>query len=248
VGTPAVLKTAAFGYDGKGQALVRTPADLPAAWTTLGHQACVLEAFIEFERELSVVGARGIDGAFAHFGAVENRHVRHILDITVAPASIDPRIGSEAVAITHAVLDALEVVGVLCVEFFLTRDGRLLINELAPRPHNSGHFTFDASVTSQFEQQLRAVCALSLGSTRQLAPAAMANHLGDLWADGEPDLEAAAAFPSVKLHLYGKATPRPGRKLGHLTALADSTEEATRLVVAARAAMQRTARPLSHRD
>jgi 5-(carboxyamino)imidazole ribonucleotide synthase len=248
VGTPAVLKTASFGYDGKGQTLVRTPADLASAWVSLGQQPSVLEAFIEFERELSVVAGRALDGSFADFGAVENRHVRHILDVTIAPAPIDPRIASEAVDIARAVLDALGVVGVLCVEFFLTSMGRLLINELAPRPHNSGHFTFDASVTSQFEQQLRAVCGLPLGSTRQLAPAAMANLLGDLWADGEPDFAAAAAFSNVKLHVYGKAMPRPGRKLGHLTALAQTTEEATRLVLAARASMSRAARPLAARD
>ena len=141
-------------------------------------------------------------------------------------------------AIARATLEALDVVGLLCVELFLTRDGRLLINELAPRPHNSGHLTFDGSVTSQFEQQLRAVCGLPLGSTALLRPAAaMANLLGDLWADGEPHWEAACAFPDVKLHLYGKASARPGRKMGHLTALADSPDEATRLVVAARDAL-----------
>ncbi len=134
-------------------------------------------------------------------------------------------------------LEELDVVGVICVEFFLTRDGRLLVNELAPRPHNSGHFTFDACVTSQFEQQLRAVCGLPLGSTELLRPAAMANLLGDLWREGEPDWRAAAAFPNVKLHLYGKTDARAGRKMGHLTALAATPEEAARSVLAAREAL-----------
>jgi 5-(carboxyamino)imidazole ribonucleotide synthase len=136
-------------------------------------------------------------------------------------------------------MEALDVVGVLCVEFFLKKDGTLLINELAPRPHNSGHFTFDASVTSQFEQQLRATCALPLGGVEQLTPAAMANLLGEIWADGEPDWEAAAGMPNVKLHLYGKLTPRPGRKMGHLTALANSTEAALRDVLEARKRLTR---------
>jgi len=142
------------------------------------------------------------------------------------------------VEIARSVLETLGVVGVLCVEFFLTRSDDLLINELAPRPHNSGHLTFDASATSQFEQQLRATCGLPLGSTELLRPAAMANLLGDLWENGEPDWAAACAFPNVKLHLYGKASPRPGRKMGHLTALADSPEEAARVVTVARDALR----------
>src|SRR5205823_3647999 len=149
---------------------------------------------------------------FAHFGVVENRHRNHILDLTLAPAEVSERVRTEAVEITRAVLEKLDVVGVLCVEFFLTRDDRLLVNELAPRPHNSGHFSFDACVTSQFEQQLRAVCGLPLSSAELLRPAAMANLLGDLWQHGEPNWAAALAFPEVKLHLYGKREPRPGRK------------------------------------
>jgi 5-(carboxyamino)imidazole ribonucleotide synthase len=238
-GLPAVLKTASFGYDGKGQVAIVAAAEAPAAWQRLGRGPCVLEAFIDFDCELSVVAVRGADGAFAHFGAVENRHANHILDVTIAPASVAPAVSAQAVEIARAVLDALQVVGVLCVEFFLARDGRLLINELAPRPHNSGHFSFDACVTSQFEQQVRAACGLPLGSTRQFASAAMANLLGDLWEAGEPDWAAAAAFPSVKLHLYGKATARAGRKMGHLTALADTTREAEQMVLAARAALGR---------
>jgi 5-(carboxyamino)imidazole ribonucleotide synthase len=159
---------------------------------------------------------------------VRNEHQKQILDITVAPAALPERVAADAVEITRSVLEKLDVIGVLCVEFFLTRDGRLLINELAPRPHNSGHFTFDASVTSQFEQQLRAVCGLPLGSTEQLRPAAMANLLGDLWTKGEPDWAAACAFPNVKLHLYGKLEPRSGRKMGHLTAIGDDAESMVR--------------------
>ena len=173
-------------------------------------------------------------GPSRDWGPIENRHRRHILDVSVAPARVDERVGREAVRLAHALLEELDVVGVLCVEFFLTRDGRLLVNELAPRPHNSGHLTFDASVTSQFEQQLRAVCGLPLGSTELLRPAAMANLLGDLWSGGEPDWAAACRSPQVKLHLYGKVEPRPGRKMGHLTALAPTVEEAERLVLDAR--------------
>ena len=179
----------------------------------------VLESFITFECEISVIAARGVDGAFAYFPPVHNEHRRQILDISTAPASISERVAARAVEITRAVLEKLNVIGVLCVEFFVTPDGDLMINELAPRPHNSGHYTFDACVTSQFEQQLRAVCGLPLGSTEQLCPAAMANLLGDLWTRGEPDWEAACAFDGVKLHLYGKLEARPGRKMGHLTAL-----------------------------
>ena len=232
-----MLKTARFGYDGKGQQLITRAADAGEAWERFDRQPAVLEAFIDFACEVSVVAARGTDGSFAHFGAVQNHHRRHILDLTLAPAPIEARIQSEASAITRAVLEALDVVGVLCVEFFVTRDGQVLINEVAPRPHNSGHFTIDACVTCQFEQQLRAVCGLPLGSTRQFAPAAMANVLGDLWASGEPDWAAAAAFPDVKLHLYGKTSARPGRKMGHLTALGTSADEAAQRVLAARAAL-----------
>jgi 5-(carboxyamino)imidazole ribonucleotide synthase len=186
-----------------------------------------------------VVAARGADGSFAHWGVIDNSHRNHILDLSVSPAGVPPEVELEAVQISRGILERLEVVGVLCVEFFLTKGGRLMVNELAPRPHNSGHLTIDASVTSQFEQQLRAVCCLPLGSTQRLRPAAMANLLGDVWANGEPDWSAACAFPDVKLHLYGKAEPRPGRKMGHLTALAETPEQAARVVGAAREALRR---------
>lgn len=237
LGVPAVFKTAGFGYDGKGQRMAGSPEEVSAAWAAVAPAEAVLEGFVDFECELSVVAARGLDGSFAHYGAVKNDHANHILDVTTAPAPLPEKVGREAVEITRGVLEALDVTGVLCVEFFLTRDGSLLINELAPRPHNSGHFTFDACVTSQFEQQLRAVCGLPLGSTELLRPAAMANLLGDLWARGEPDWAAACAIPEVKLHLYGKLEARPGRKMGHLTAMASTGEAAAQLAVRARKAL-----------
>jgi 5-(carboxyamino)imidazole ribonucleotide synthase len=242
LGTPSILKTADFGYDGKGQVRLNAPADAEPAWTSIGRVPAVLEAFIPFEREVSVVAARSSDGDFADWGVVENRHRNHILDVTIAPALVSADVARRAREIARTVLDKLEVVGVLCVEFFVQPNGDLLINELAPRPHNSGHFTFDASLTSQFEQQLRAVCGLPLGATDLLRPAAMANLLGDLWSEKEPDWRAAAAFPDVKLHLYGKLAPRPGRKMGHLTALAADPETALRDVLAARAALNTKSR------
>ena len=237
LGAPAVLKSAAFGYDGKGQFVIRTRDDARAAWQAVNARETILEAFIDFECEISVVAARGIDGTFVHYGAVRNQHCHGILDVTRAPAAIDPKVAAEAVEIARTVLEKLNVIGVLCTEFFVTRDGRIMINELAPRPHNSGHFTIDACVTSQFEQQLRAVCGLPLGSPEQLRPAAMANLLGDLWESGEPNWPAALALPDVKLHLYGKLEPRHGRKMGHLTAAARDADAAAGIVLAARRAL-----------
>lgn len=237
VGTPAVLKTAAFGYDGKGQARIDAAAQAGAAWASIDRQEAILEGFVDFEREVSVVAARGLDGSFAHWGVIENVHHNHILDLSTAPAAVDPRTAQEAIDLARAVLEQLDVVGVLCVEMFVDRRGRLLINELAPRPHNSGHLTIEAAATSQFEQQARAICGLPLGSTELLRPAAMANLLGDLWEAGAPDWAAALAVPGVKLHLYGKQTPRIGRKMGHLTALAGTIEAARANVLRARAAL-----------
>jgi 5-(carboxyamino)imidazole ribonucleotide synthase len=234
IGTPALLKTAGWGYDGKGQVRVQTAADAPAAWQRLGASEAVLEAFVGFEREVSVVAARGVDGAYVDFGVIENHHVGGILDVARAPARVSPATERRAHEITRAVLESLAVVGVLCVEFFVLPGGELLINELAPRPHNSGHLTFDACVTSQFEQQLRAVCGLPLGDTDLLRPAAMANLLGDLWQPEVPRWAAALGLPDVKLHLYGKEEARPGRKMGHLTALAGTPEDAAARVIAAR--------------
>jgi 5-(carboxyamino)imidazole ribonucleotide synthase len=234
IGVPAIVKTAAFGYDGKGQHRIDSIEDADRVWALVGHQEAVVERVVDFTHELSVIGARGLDGAFAHFGAIENTHKNHILDLSIAPARVSEAIASEAVHITRKIMEELDYVGVLCVEFFLTTDGRLLVNEIAPRPHNSGHFTFDACITSQFEQQVRAVCGLPLGATTQMRPAAMVNLLGDLWADGEPDWSGALAIPEVKLHLYGKTEPRPRRKMGHITALGDTIDEAIEKALAAR--------------
>ncbi len=234
IGTPAVLKTAGFGYDGKGQVRINSADEVIVAWSSMQGQEAVLEAFIDFDLEPSVVGARGLNGEFAHYGAVENKHSNHILDVTTAPADVSGAVNVTAVNLTRKVFETLDVVGVACVEYFLDRDKNLIINEIAPRVHNSGHFTFDACVTSQFEQQVRAVCGLPLGSTAQPRPAAMANLLGDLWENGEPNWAVALAIPEVKLHLYGKQEPRPGRKMGHLTAMADTREQAVERVVEAR--------------
>jgi 5-(carboxyamino)imidazole ribonucleotide synthase len=237
VGTPAVIKTAAFGYDGKGQHKVTTPADVEHVWAAIGHQEAIVEKFIDLQAEISVVAARGLDGAVAEYPPFENRHSQHILDLTTAPAAIPAAAAGEACEITRAILAELQYVGVLCVEFFLATDGALLVNELAPRPHNSGHLTVDAAITSQFEQQVRAICGLPLGSPELLRPAAMANLLGDLWTDGEPNWAAACAWSDVKLHLYGKDDPRPGRKMGHLTAMGRTAAEAQDRVIAARDAL-----------
>jgi 5-(carboxyamino)imidazole ribonucleotide synthase len=245
VGLPAVLKTASFGYDGKGQSKLASAADVDRAAREVGggEREYVYEGFVDFEREVSVVAARGADGGFAHWGVIDNTHRNHILDMSVAPADVPQQVEREAVEIARGILRELGVVGVLCVEFFLTRGGKLLVNELAPRPHNSGHLTIDASVTSQFEQQLRAVCGLPLGATDLIRPAAMANLLGDLWERGEPDWAAACALAGVKLHLYGKAEARPGRKMGHLTALAATPQEAAALALKAREALLRRPTP-----
>ncbi|MEP6715590.1 MAG: 5-(carboxyamino)imidazole ribonucleotide synthase [Terriglobia bacterium] len=230
---PAILKTAGFGYDGKGQYRVNTPEEIEAAWQAMDRQEAVLEAVVDFEAELSVVGVRGEDGACAFYEPSANAHVNGVLDVSTSPAPYS----GKAIEIARGIMEQLNVTGVLCVEFFLTRDHQLLVNEVAPRPHNSGHLTMDACVTSQFEQQLRAVCGLPLGSTEMLRPAAMANLLGDLWRKGEPCWVGALATPQLKLHLYGKTEPRPGRKMGHLTATASTASEAERLVREGRASL-----------
>ena len=226
LGLPAVLKTAAFGYDGKGQRKIEHQSAVDAAWETLGPETCVLEGWVDFDCEISVVAARGFDGATAVYEPSRNAHRNHILDVSSAPAGLPQAVSDTARDIAARILSGLDVVGVACVEFFVTRDGRVLVNEIAPRPHNSGHLTIAACETSQFEQQVRAVCGLPLGSPKQLTPAAMANLLGDCWANGEPDWAAALAVPGVSLMLYGKSDPRPGRKMGHLTALAPTVAEA----------------------
>jgi 5-(carboxyamino)imidazole ribonucleotide synthase len=238
-GLPAVLKTAAFGYDGKGQKLLGLETDLAGAWSAFQDQPAVLEKWVPFEKEISVLVARGANGEVRTYPVCENVHANHILDVTLAPAPIADSTAKVAADLAVRTAEALGLIGVLAVEMFLLPDGQILVNELAPRPHNSGHFSFDASITSQFEQQLRAVCGLPLGSTDSLSPAAMANLLGDLWSHGEPDWTGAASMPEVKLHLYGKAIPRPGRKMGHLVAFGPTVEAAADLVRNARRRLQR---------
>lgn len=234
IGFPCVLKTAGFGYDGKGQAKLQAQHDIEPAFAAMNDQESVLEAFVDFEKEVSVVCARGKDGAFVHYGVIENDHVNHILDVSFAPAIMADDVRKQAVEIAQSIAETLDFVGTLCIEFFLTKDGKLLVNELAPRPHNSGHLTFGPCLTSQFEQQVRAVCGLPLGSTEFHRPAAMANLLGDLWRNGEPNWAAALTDRAIKLHLYGKAEPKPGRKMGHLTAVGDKAQLAAAAVKAAR--------------
>ncbi len=226
LGTPCVLKTAGFGYDGKGQSKINSIDEIENAFTKMNGNESVLEAFVEFEKEVSVVCARDQKGNFVHYGVIEKHHENHMLDVSFAPAFVSEKVFNEAVEIAKNVAETLDYVGTLCVEFFLTKDEKLLINELAPRPHNSGHLTFDACITSQFEQQLRAVCGLPLGSPQFYKPCAMVNLLGDVWQNGEPNWAKSLEDQNVKLHLYGKAEPRIGRKMGHLTAMAETVEEA----------------------
>jgi 5-(carboxyamino)imidazole ribonucleotide synthase len=236
-GLPAVLKTADWGYDGKGQILLRTRDQLANAWQQLGGSRAILEQFIDFECELSVVAARGLDGQLVTYGPMLNTHSQHILDVSLCPAPLPPEILLRAQEIARAVLEQMNVIGVMCVEFFLTKQGELLINETAPRPHNSGHLTIDAHTTCQFEQQVRAICGLPLGSNRQHRPAAMANLLGDRWEPMDPNWASVCQHADVKVHLYGKRAARRGRKMGHLTVLADNIAEAEQRVRAAREAM-----------
>lgn len=233
---PAVLKTAGAGYDGKGQWVLRSEADVEQLTRNRSVNAgpFILEAFVPFACEASVVAARGRDGSFCHWGVIENTHRRHILDVSVAPASVSAATAAQALAEAQKILERLDVVGVMCVEFFVLVDGQVLVNELAPRPHNSGHLTIEASETSQFEQQLRAVCGLPLGSTSLRCAAAMLNILGDEWSAGEPDWQQILAVPGAHLHLYGKGEPRPGRKMGHVTVCAETAAEARERIEAVR--------------
>lgn len=233
LGTPAVVKSASWGYDGKGQAVIPGVEQVGEIWNSLATDQAILEQFVDFDCELSVVGARNAQGEFIHYGPFRNAHRNHILDVTVCPSGLDDDVNERAVGVAQRVFECLDVIGVLCVELFVTKDGQILINEIAPRPHNSGHLTIDAHHTCQFEQQVRAVCGLPLSNSSQHADAAMANILGDIWADEEPDWEALLAC-DVKLHLYGKTEARPGRKMGHITALSDSIDNADRIVRAAR--------------
>ncbi|WMJ07837.1 5-(carboxyamino)imidazole ribonucleotide synthase [Nitrosomonas sp. sh817] len=223
---PGILKVSQFGYDGKGQIKVANVVELQAGYKQLNHAVCVLEKFMPLKSEVSVVVARGGNGEIATFPVSENQHVNGILDISIVPARISPLLADKAQTLACQVAEKLNYQGVLCVEFFVLHDDALLINEIAPRPHNSGHYSIDVCVTSQFEQQVRTLCGLPLGSTAQLSPAVMVNLLGDVWHSGDPDWNLVLQHPSAKLHLYGKTEARPGRKMGHFTVLGSDTETA----------------------
>ena len=227
---PGILKSARLGYDGKGQERVATVDAARAAWERMGRVACVLEQRLALQLEVSVVVCRGRDGATATFPVAENEHRGGILAVSIVPARIDDSLAQRARAAAVTIAERMDYVGVLCVEFFALADGRLLVNEIAPRPHNSGHYTIDACVTSQFEQQARVMAGLPLGDTTQALPAVMLNILGDVWFDGdaqrEPDWASAVAVPGAKLHLYGKREARRGRKMGHVTCVGPTLDVA----------------------
>lgn len=239
LGGDCILKSASSGYDGKGQRRVAGQDEALAAWNELGRQPAALEAVVAFEREVSVVGARDVHGEVLLYQPFENAHENHILDVTLSPARIRESSRAAALEVARTVLDGLDVVGVACVEMFVLGDGEVVVNEIAPRPHNSGHLTIDAHATCQFEQQVRAVCGLPLGDVSALTPAAaMANLLGDLWSDGTPDWTACLRHPGIALHLYGKGEARPGRKMGHLTVCGEDLATVERSVRDARASLQ----------
>lgn len=225
---PCVVKTAAFGYDGKGQVKVDDPAqaDAEAIWAALrGPPGVVVEQWISHQGEVSVVVARGVDGKTTCFPMAENLHQDHILFMSIVPARVPDGLVAEGQALAIKIAEALDVVGLIAVEMFVTEQG-LIVNEMAPRPHNSGHYSIDACATSQFEQHVRAVAGLPLGSTQLHTPAVMVNLLGDLWAEGAPDFERLLSDPSIALHLYDKGEARPGRKMGHFTVCDASLSEA----------------------
>ncbi|MEP7077981.1 MAG: 5-(carboxyamino)imidazole ribonucleotide synthase [Chthoniobacterales bacterium] len=237
IGRPAILKSASFGYDGKGQRRISAQENVDEIWAARPGDELILERAVDFEKEVSVLVARGADGSSSTFPVCENVHRHHILDVTSVPAKIEPAVEKNAALLARTIAEQLDLVGLLAVEMFLRSDGELLVNELAPRPHNSGHWSIEGCATSQFEQQVRAVCGLPLGATEILQPTAMANLLGDAWQNGEPHWARALGTPGVHLHLYGKREPRPGRKMGHLTATASSADAAVRKVLEARAAL-----------
>ncbi|VAW81733.1 N5-carboxyaminoimidazole ribonucleotide synthase [hydrothermal vent metagenome] len=220
---PAILKTAQLGYDGKGQITIHSPEEAQAAFQQLGQTACVLEERVDLEYEVSVILARSTRGEVAAYPVGENVHVNGILDTTSVPSQLPETLTRQAIEMATRLADALDYCGVLAVELFVTKDQRLLVNEMAPRPHNSGHYTLDASVTSQFEQQVRVLCGFAPGSTALLSPVVMVNILGDLWHTDTPPWASLLQHDTVKLHLYGKKQALPGRKMGHYTCLADDT-------------------------
>ena len=223
VSLPAIIKSSRLGYDGKGQATCNTVNEVHAAFASLNGVPCVLEQRIDLQSEISVVIARGFDGRSNCFPVAQNVHVNGVLHTSTVPATVDDALQSQACELATKFADGLDYVGVLAVEFFVDQSGQLLFNEMAPRPHNSGHYTLDATATSQFEQQLRALCALPLGSTRLLSPVTMLNLLGDSWTDGDPDWQGLFGQDEARLHLYGKSDARPGRKMGHVNFLASNS-------------------------
>lgn len=229
IGTPAILKVSRFGYDGKGQFGINAESDIKKAWETLEGEACVLEQRMPLDIEVSVVLARGTEGEVVTYPVSENIHEGGILDITVVPARIDKNLEIKVIDMAKKIATALDYVGLMAVEFFIS-DGKMLVNEIAPRPHNSGHYTLDACITDQFEQQVRAVCGLPLGETTLLSPVVMINMLGDIWHDGNaPKWQKLLDRPNVKLHLYGKRKARPGRKMGHFNVLSANIDDALKL-------------------
>ena len=236
IGAPALLKVSRLGYDGKGQTRVNTTDEARAAFSEFGGQVCVLEGFVALDCEISVVLARDDAGHCALFPVAENQHVNGILDVSIVPARVSDALIAQANAMACDVADKLAYIGVMAVEFFVT-NGQLLINEIAPRPHNSGHYTLDACVTDQFEQQVRALAGLPLGDTRLLSPVTMVNILGDRWMDRTPNWASLLAHPAIKLHLYGKADARAGRKMGHFNVLDADASAALALAVQMRDAL-----------
>ena len=240
IGAPALLKTRRLGYDGKGQMRVATAEGLAVAFQGLGEVPCLLEGFLPLEREVSVVLARNAMDQIAFFPVAENQHRNGILDISIVPARIPETLAEKARDMAAHLARELDYVGVMAVEFFVLQDGRIVFNEMAPRPHNSGHYTLDATACDQFQQQVRALCGLPLGDPRLLSPVVMVNLLGDVWReDGKrmPEWGELLKHPGVQLHLYGKAEARPGRKMGHYNCLAPSVEEALALALETREAL-----------
>lgn len=236
LGGDVFVKTGRGGYDGRGQARIQpgNGSDLGVAWSALGERPVVVEKALDLDCEISVMAARSPSGEVRAFPAARNHHENQILAWSVLPAGVAPELETRAEALAAEMVAKLDLVGLLCAELFVTRAGELFVNELAPRPHNSYHQSERGCATSQFEQLVRAVCDLPLGSTELISPCAIANLLGDLWLDGEPDLSAALAVPGVRLHLYEKHTPRAGRKMGHFSAIGATAEEALERVLEAK--------------
>ena len=230
---PSIVKTTSMGYDGKGQFVLREPGDVEKAWETLQTDEAIVEEFIDYDYEFSIVASRSSTGQFAAYPTIRNEHENQILDLSFSPSGLSDRLNLRATEIVAKIMEQLDTVGVLCVEFFCCGE-EILVNEIAPRPHNSGHLTIEAHATSQFEQQVRAICGLPLGSTHQIAPAAMANLLGQQWEHGRPNWERALSMPNVKLHLYCKQAAKTNRKMGHMVALADSSAAASAQILEAR--------------